>query len=82
MAFMMVLAALIALGRVGMIWRKIPQWFYAVSCWVMTACMFLGAMKNAPAEAFWNRYVFLPIWITLFILTLVLAWPMKKRMKE
>jgi hypothetical protein len=78
LSILMILAALLALGRVKLIWQKIQQWFYALSCWIMTVCMFLGALKTFPALSFWNRFGFVHIWIILFILTLIIALPEKK----
>ena len=78
LTILMILAALLVLGRVKLIWQKIPQWFYAISCWIITVCMFLGVLKTFPASYFWNRFGFGHIWIILFILTLIIALPEKK----
>jgi hypothetical protein len=78
LTLLMILSALLALGRVRLIWQKIPQWFYALSCWIMAVCMFLGTLKTFSASSFWNRFGFVHIWIILFILTLIIALPEKK----
>jgi hypothetical protein len=71
----MVAAALLTLGRVGIIWRSIPPRFFGVSVWVMTVCMLLGAALNFSIPRFWDRFVFGPIFLVLFLLTLVIALP-------
>jgi hypothetical protein len=78
LSILMIMAALLTLGRVKLIWQKIQQWFYALSCWIMAVCMFLGVLKTFPASGFWNRFGFVHIWIILFILTLIIALPEKK----
>ena len=69
------LASLLALGRVELIARKIPQWFYALSCWVTAVCMFLGALLNFSIPRPWDRFVFAPIFVLLGVLISIVAWP-------
>jgi hypothetical protein len=75
---LMFLAAILALGRVKLIWKRIPQWFYAISCWVITTCMFLGAIINFIGPSFRAHFVWGPFWFILFILMLTIALPEKK----
>ena len=67
LTILMILAALLVLGRIKLIWQKIPQWFYALGCWILTVCMFLGILKTFPASCFWSCFGFVHIWIVLFI---------------
>jgi hypothetical protein len=76
---LMLLAALLALGRVKMIGKRIPEWFYALSCWCITACMLLGAIINILGHSFRTRFVWGPFWLVLFVSALIIALPEKKK---
>lgn len=75
---LMFLAAVLALGRVGLVWRRIPQWFYGLSCWVMTACMFLGVAINFAGHSSRQRLLWGPFWLVLFLLVLAIALPARE----
>jgi hypothetical protein len=78
MIALMIIAALLAMGRVNIIRVKIPQWLFSVSCWVMTVCMFLGAVLNFSISRFWDRFVFGPIFLLLFVLIFIVALPERR----
>ena len=75
----MIGATLLALGRVGQIGRNIPQRSYSVGCWVVAGCLTLGAALNFSVPRFWDRFVFGPIFLTLAVAMLVVAWPTGNR---
>lgn len=73
----MIAGVLLVLGRVKVIWPKVSQKVYALSCWIITVCMFLGALLNFSIPRFWDRFVFGPIFLILFILCVIIALPEK-----
>jgi hypothetical protein len=73
----MVLVALTALYRVGLLGSKLPAWLPVTLLWGVTVAMFAGAVFDASIPRFWDRWVFAPIFLLLAILALILAWPEK-----
>ena len=73
----MVAAAFLVLGRVKLLGKKVPQWFYGLSCWVMAVCMLFGAILNFSIDRVWDRFVFGPIFLLLFLLLVTVAVPDK-----
>jgi hypothetical protein len=73
----MVVGVLLVLGRAKIIWPKVSPKLYAIPCWTITVCMFLGALLNFAIPRFWDRFVFGPIFLILFILCIIIALPGK-----
>ncbi|MCP4896313.1 MAG: DUF3995 domain-containing protein [bacterium] len=75
----MVFSAILALGRVKLVLRWVPQWFYALSCSVMAVCMLLGSALNlSVSDTVWERWVFGPLFLLLFLLVFVIALPERR----
>lgn len=73
----LLLAAVLALGRAGIILQNWPQWIFLVSSWGMAALMLLGAVFNFIIPRFLDRFVFGPIFLLLAILLIIIALPGK-----
>jgi cell shape-determining protein MreD len=74
----LIAGALPVLGRVKIIWPKVSQRVYAIACWTITVCMFLGALLNFAIPRFWDRFVFGPIFLILFLLSIIISLPEKE----
>ena len=74
----MLLAVVLALGRVGLIGRRIPQKIYAIGLWGVTICAAGGALMNFLTPRAWDRFLFGPIFLLLFVLSLILALPQEE----
>jgi hypothetical protein len=79
LVFAMLSAMLLVLGRAGFLLRRIPQWLYSLGCWGVTIVMLFGSINGFITPQFWNRYVFGPIFLLLFVLSLIVALPGKLR---
>jgi hypothetical protein len=71
----MLIAAFLALGRVGTWAKRVPNWILATGLWGFTAIMALGALINLLGPPGQNRMVFSVIFLVMAVLGGVLAWP-------
>jgi hypothetical protein len=71
----MVVAALTAVWRVGMLPTPVPQPLLAFALWVCTVLLLAGAVFDFTIPRFWDRRVFAPFFLVLALLSFVLALP-------
>ncbi len=74
----MLVAAWLALGRIGVLAFRLPRWCFAVGLWGFAAVMALGAWGNLGRQAVHGRFVFGGIFLLLTVLALLLAWPQRR----
>lgn len=72
-AFALVAAAAVVLGRVGVWGRSLPWLLFSWGTWALVAALLLGAMLNFTAATWLERLLFAPLALALAGLALGVA---------
>ena len=66
-------AALIVLGRIGVWGERLPGWIFHWGTWAIAGALLLVAVQNFAAETTWERFAWGPIGLVLGVLTVLVA---------
>lgn len=66
-------AALVVLGRIGVWGERLPGWIFRWGAWAVAAALFLVALQNLTADTSWERFAWGPIALVLGLLTILVA---------
>ncbi len=66
-------AALVVLGRVGVWGERLPRWIFHWGTWAIAAALLLVSLQNFAAETNWERFAWGPIALVLTLLTVLVA---------
>ena len=68
-----VAAALIVLGRAGIIWRARSAALFRWGTWFFAVAMAIGAVPNLASQSRWENFIFGPLALVLAALCIVVA---------
>jgi hypothetical protein len=64
-ATLLVAAALVVLGRLGIWGQRLPRWIFIAGIWGLVAALLMAAFLNLRAVTVWERFVFAPFSLVL-----------------